>query len=308
MVETGYFQGRCAMRTPVVVGVDGSPSATRAAEAAADLATRRGLPLLVLHVFSWPALYPPFLPPSVAEQTNPRAVARQLVDTAASTVALKRPDLDIDVRIVDGYPPAALVDASRRAALVAVGHRGRGGFAELLTGSVGVHVTTHARCPVLVVRGSMAEPAAPIVVGADGSIPSRAAVRVAFEEARSRGCELVAARALPPADSWPDPAADNEEQAGQRHADLVRAGLEDVVDQHPAVKVRWEVHHGRSAAHVLATLADDLRAGAIVVGSRGVGGFRGLLMGGTCRALVDHAPCPLIVVPPTRHSLGMEVW
>jgi nucleotide-binding universal stress UspA family protein len=295
------------MRTPVVVGVDGSPSATRAAEAAADLATRRGLPLLVLHVFSWPALYPPILPASVAEQSDPRAVARQIVDTTAATVAQTHPDLDIDVRLVDGYPPAALVDASRRAAFLVVGHRGRGGFAELLTGSVGVHATTHARCPVLIVRGGMAEPDAPIVVGADGSIPSRAAVRVAFEEARTRGCDLIAALALPPADSWPNPAADSHEQPGTRHTDLVRAGLDDVEDEHPDVKVRWEVRHGRSAAHVLATLADDLQAGSIVVGSRGVGGFRGLLMGGTCRALVDHAPCPLVVVPPTRHSIGTEL-
>jgi nucleotide-binding universal stress UspA family protein len=294
------------MRTPVVVGVDGSPPATRAAEAAGDLAARRGLPLQVLHVFSWPVLYPPFLPPSVAVQTDPRAVARQLVDAAAATVARKHPDLDIDVRMVDGYPPASLVDASRRAAFLVVGHRGLGGFAELLAGSVGVHTTTHAHCPVLVVRGGVAAPGAPIIVGADGSIPSRAAVRVAFGEARTRGCDLIAALALPPADSWPSPATD----AGQPPVDPtdpIKAGLDAVIDEFPDVKVHREVRHGRSAAHVLATLADDARAGSIVVGSRGIGGFRGLLMGGTCRALIDHAPCPLVVVPPTRRSIGTEL-
>jgi nucleotide-binding universal stress UspA family protein len=282
----------------VVVGVDGSQAANRAAEIAGDLATRHGMPLRMLHVFSWPVLYPPFLPASVAVQTDPRLVSRQLLDAAAATVAQRYPDLDLDVQMVDGYPPAALVDASRRAAFLVVGHRGLGGFAELLTGSVGVHTTTHAHCPVLVVRGSTAAPDAPIVVGADGSVPSRAAMRVALAEARTRGCDLVAALALPPADSWPTPTDD---------ADAVRGGLDGILEEYPDVKVRREVRHGRSAAHVLATLAHDLRAGTIVVGSRGVGGFRGLLMGGTCRALVDHAPCPLVVVPPTRQSLGTEL-
>jgi nucleotide-binding universal stress UspA family protein len=286
------------MRTPVVVGVDGSPSATRAAGAAGDLAARHGLPLQVLHVFSWPVLYPPFLPASVAEQTDPRAVARQLVDTAAATVAQRHPDLDIDVRMIDGYPPGALVDASRHAAFLVVGHRGLGGFAELLAGSVGLHTTTHAHCPVLVVRGGEAAPDAPIVAGADGSVPSRAAVLVAFAEARARGCELIAALTLPPAHSWPDPASVVDGDLRRNHTDLLQSSLDGIVDEYPDVKVRREVRHGRSAAHVLATLADDLGAGLIVVGSRGVGGFRGLLMGGTCRALVDHAPCPLTVVPP----------
>src|ERR1041384_7082124 len=53
------------MRTSVVVGVDGSAQSIRAALAAGDLAVRHGLSLRVLHVFSWPVLYPPFLPPSV---------------------------------------------------------------------------------------------------------------------------------------------------------------------------------------------------------------------------------------------------
>lgn len=272
------------MRTFVVVGVDGSEPADRAAEAAADLAVRHGLSLHVVHMFSWPVLYPPFLPPSVAVQTDPRAVARQLVDTVAGTVAARHPGLHVEARITDGYAPAALVDLSRRAAYLVVGHRGRGGFAELLAGSVGVHVTTHAHCPVLVVRGKVGAPCdGPVVVGVDGSAPAEAAARVAFAEARARGCELVVATSLP-VESPP--------------SDSIQAGIDGLIVEFPDVKVRCETRHSRSAAHALVTLADELRAGLIVVGSRGIGGFRGLLMGGTCRALVDHAPCPLLVVPP----------
>jgi nucleotide-binding universal stress UspA family protein len=284
------------MRTSVVVGVDGSASSIRAAQAAGDLAVRHGLPLHVVHVFSWPVLYPPFLPPSVAAQIDPRAVARQLVDTVAAQAASAHPGLSIETRLVDGYAPAALVDASRRAAFLVVGHRGRGGFAELLAGSVGVHATTHAHCPVLVVRGDDGPADAPVLVGVDGSDPATAAARVAFAEARARGCDLVAALVKPSAPSWHTPAAGLPPDADG--IDPLHAGLAGIVDEYPDVKLRRETRHSRSPAHALATLADDLRAGLIVVGSRGIGGFRGLLMGGTCRALVDHAPCPLLVIPP----------
>lgn len=282
------------MRTSVVVGVDGSAPATRAAEVAGDFAARRGLPLQVLHVFSWPVFYPPFLPPTVAEHVDPRAVARQLVDKAAAGVAQQHPGLAIDGRVVDGYPSGALVDASRRAAFLVVGHRGLGGFAELLVGSVGVHVTTHAHCPVLVVRGDPGPLDAPVVVGVDGSAAAGAAVRLAAEEARTRGSELCVAFARPSVRSWPAPGP-----AGPGRADPIQAGIDAIAEEYPDVKIRRDLRHGPSPAHALATLADDLHAGLIVVGSRGLGGFGGLLMGGTCRALVDHAPCPLLVVPPT---------
>jgi nucleotide-binding universal stress UspA family protein len=208
------------MRTSVVVGVDGSAPAVRAAQAAADLAVRHGLPLQLVHVFSWP----------------------------------------------------------------------------VLAGSVGVHVTTHARCPVLVVRGEAGAPEAPVIVGLDGSAPAVAAARAAFAEARARDCELVAALVRPSPRVWPAPAGGLPGDADR--IDALQAGLDGVVDENPDVKVRREILHSPSPAHALATLAADLRAGLIVVGSRGIGGFRGLLMGGTCRALVDHAPCPLLVVPP----------
>jgi nucleotide-binding universal stress UspA family protein len=288
------------MRGCVVVGVDGSASATRAAEVAGDLAVRHGLPLQVVHVFSWPALYPPLLPPSFAVETDPRAVSHELVDAAAAPVAAKHPGLAIQARVVDGYAPAALVDASRKAAFLVVGHRGRGGFAELLTGSVGVHVTTHARCPVLVVRGEAGTPDAPIVVGVDGSAPAISAARVAFAEARARGCHLVVARVLPAARSWPS--ADGNAPPQGENADPEQAGIDGIVEEYPDVKLRREIRHSHSPAHALATLADDLGAGLIVVGARGLGGFRSLLMGGTSRALVDHSPCPLLVVPPTRQN------
>lgn len=236
------------MRTSVIVGVDGSPSAIRAADHAAALAIRHGLSLDVVHVFSWPASYPPLLPESVAVRVDPRAVARELVETAAAEVGERYPGLPVEPRLIDGNAAGALVDASRRAAHLVVGHRGAGGFSELLLGSVGVHTTTHARCPVVVVRGESGDPDAHVVVGVDGSMPARAAARYG------------------------------------------------IADHFPDVKVRRELRHGDSPPQVLVALATEIHAGLVVVGSRGVGGFRGLLLGGTGRALVDHSPCPIMVI------------
>jgi nucleotide-binding universal stress UspA family protein len=274
----------------VVVGVDGSAPSIRAALAAGELAVRHGLSLRVLHVFGSPVREPPFVLPSVAVQLDPRAAARELVDTAAALVASRHPGLSIETGMADADPPAALVDASRRAAFLVVGHRGRGSFAEPLTGpvagpvagSVAVHVATHARCPVLVVRGTAGAAEAPVVVGVDGSAPALAAARVALAEARVRGCDVVAALSQPSADG--------------EQTDLIRASLDGVVDGYPDVRVRRETVLSRSPAHALAALAADLGASLIVVGSRG--GSAGRPMGGTCRALLDQSPCPLIVVPP----------
>jgi nucleotide-binding universal stress UspA family protein len=59
---------------------------------------------------------------------------------------------------------------------------------------------------------------------------------------------------------------------------------------------------GDAPAEVLMSVAAEAGAVLIVVGNRGIGGFRALLMGGTCRALIDHAPCPVATVPKTADT------
>jgi nucleotide-binding universal stress UspA family protein len=54
--------------------------------------------------------------------------------------------------VAEGTPATALIDAAEGADLLVVGSRGHGAFAGMLLGSVSLHVTTHAPCPVTVVR------------------------------------------------------------------------------------------------------------------------------------------------------------
>jgi nucleotide-binding universal stress UspA family protein len=126
---------------------------------------------------------------------------------------------------------------------------------------------------------------------------ARAAARYAFEEARARGVELVVGLAWPPARSWSKAVAAAGLPPHPDGVDPIEVSLGNIIDHYPNVKVRRELRHGGSAPQVIATLAEEVRAGLVVVGSRGIGGFRGLLLGGTSRALIDHSPCPVMVIP-----------
>jgi nucleotide-binding universal stress UspA family protein len=91
-----------------------------------------------------------------------------------------------------GNPAAELIAASKTADLVVVGARGAGGFKGLLIGSVSREVLNEASCPVAVVRNPPGDPAAPIVVGIDGTSTARAALGWAVTEGRARRRRVVA--------------------------------------------------------------------------------------------------------------------
>jgi len=130
------------------------------------------------------------------------------------------PELSVDGEIVTGGATAVLRDCSRTAPLVVLGDRGLGGFSGLLVGSVAVQLVAHAACPVLVARGT-ADPAAPVLLGVDGSPSSDPAVGFAFEEASLRGVPLTAVHAWAgpvscgPGDMLPT------RRGGQRHVKQV---------------------------------------------------------------------------------------
>lgn len=277
----------------IVVGVDGSRHASRAVDLAADAAARRGAELRVIHAFTWPLIHPPLVPETSAENTDPRRRAWIVVD-AAECVALQRhPELVLDGRVVNGPASAALVEASRQADVLYVGHRGLSGFSELVMGSVGVAAIMNAYCPVVVVRGDVPAPDAPVIVGVDGSADAQVAARAAFEEARLRGVELLVALVRAPTRT-----PRSTESAGETGHHPVVAAVHGIAEEYP--DVRWTTHLGydQSPPEHLERLAASTGAGLLVVGSHGVGGLRGLLLGGTCRHLIDHAPCPVLVTRP----------
>jgi nucleotide-binding universal stress UspA family protein len=195
---------------------------------------------------------------------------------------------DVRLLVVYGSPAAVLCDHSLAADLVVVGSRGRGGMSGLLLGSVGLQVAAHAPGRVVVVRGHWHRNGyvpGPVVLGADGSACSRAAAAFAFEEAELRHAPLLAVCAL----------ADAPGSLGG--AGRLQDGFENLIGQfekeHPEVTVLRQISPGGPRP---ALLDAACRAQMLVVGARGLGGVRGMMLGSVSHAVLHHAPCPVAVV------------
>ncbi|TCN29628.1 nucleotide-binding universal stress UspA family protein [Kribbella orskensis] len=265
----------------IVVGVNGSAEAESAIGWAAAEAAARGAELRLVHAFVWPMFPVPLGASDVAPGL--RAMADKIVAESLELARKIEPALPITAERIDGFPSPVLLAESRTADLVVIGCRELGAALGLLAGSTGLDLAAHAHCPAVIVRLNEAEPAGVrVVVGYDGSPAADAALDVGLAYARTHGLVVrVVSVDLPHHDrqrlSHHDLAA-----AVQRHGDGSVTELIHVTG-HPAEElVRWS--------------AD---AQLIVVGSRGRGGFTGLLLGSVSQAVLHHADCPVAVVPAT---------
>jgi nucleotide-binding universal stress UspA family protein len=221
---------------------------------------------------------------------GPRQRAESLLATAADTIRHAHPGVDTQVLSRNGPPAAMLAEESTRASLLVLGHRGSGGFAGLHIGSVAIHTAAHARCPVLVVRGDRPAADAPVLVGVDGSDESQTALDFAFQTADLRHVVLRVVAVWP--STWTLP-LDVEETARRQAEQRLAKQLGDRPGRYPQVKLDVRVVPGDSAAGAL--IAEAHGAALVAVGSRGRGGLRGILLGSVGRALIAHAPCPVVV-------------
>ena len=277
----------------VVVGTDGSTEASRAVRWAAEEAARRGAALRVVHAWVWPLMKVPLGPaPGAPPGAGLRAQADRVLADATRAAHEVSPALQVESSLVTGDAATRLVEESRAADLLVLGHRGLGGFAGLLLGSVGLALATHASCPVVVVRGRVGT-AGHVVVGVDASPHSSATTGAAFAAARRLGTGVVAVHAsarghrrdvVTDADSDADADADAEVER-----DLAATRVD-----YPDVPVTVLLCEG-SAPKALVSASRD--AGLVVVGARGSGGGARFGVGSTTHALLHHADCPVLVVP-----------
>lgn len=140
----------------LVVGVDGSKTASSAVRWAAKEAALRGAKLDL--VSAWEVSSPSVgFGLGLAEISDEMLKgleqnAEEIAATAAGVARDESPDIAIETRTVEGQPAEVLVEAARDADLLVVGSRGMGGFRELLLGSVSQQCAHHATCPVVIVR------------------------------------------------------------------------------------------------------------------------------------------------------------
>ncbi|WP_086849662.1 universal stress protein [Amycolatopsis kentuckyensis] len=290
----------------ITVGVDGSAGSTAAVTWAAQLASRRHLQLKIVHGLQIAGLYYGGGMTGVGAATLFEAVQadgeRAIADARALAMSVDK-DLAVTSELPNDPPVPVLIDESRHARMLVVGRTGSGGFADMLIGGTAAAVAAHAHCPVAVIRGQYDAAAGPVVVGVDGSPTSEQAIAVAFEEASLRGVPLIAVHA------WSDITYEDTrgtarvltqpeslEEGEQR---LLTERLAGWQEKYPDVEIRRQLVRDRPR-HVL--LEASAEAQLVVVGSRGRGGFTGMLLGSTSQALVQHAQCPVLVVRPERKA------
>jgi nucleotide-binding universal stress UspA family protein len=280
----------------IVVGVDGSPASKVAVDWAARDAAMRGVTLTLVHVAG--SVFAPLsqtpLPTGFGEWQKRQG--HQFLDDAIRTAAAATTGGPVQVRTEMYYSATVptLVDLSKGAELIVVGSRGHGAFGSLL-GSVSAGVVQHAHCPVAVTHDEdplMPHPAqAPVLVGIDGSPASELATAIAFDEASRRHVDLVALHAWTEAGvldflgmNWLTMRASEDEVLAER-----LAGWQE---RYPDVKVHRHVVCDHPARQLIERSEE---AQLVIVGSRGRGGFAGMLLGSVSAAVVQSARMPVIV-------------
>jgi nucleotide-binding universal stress UspA family protein len=278
----------------IVVGVDRSLGARIALEHAARRAGANGC-LIVAHVMS---PLSDAISRAVTELDDARrAAGQELVDRLAGDLRV-----DTETHVVDGPPAARLAELAREsdAEEIVVGSRGMGRFAAAL-GSVSHALLAHADRPVVVVPRAAADhpPEAhehgrcAVVVGYDGSPPSRAALAYAARRAAGGG-RVIAVHAFQPVPDWlGSPYYQRALDAYQTHGRELLRSLEEQSELD--VELASSLLEGPPARAIVAA-ADARDADEIVIGSRGFGRARGVL-GSVSHAVLHETDRPVVVFP-----------
>jgi nucleotide-binding universal stress UspA family protein len=285
----------------IVVGVDGSTASDAALDWAMEEAVSDDRPLHLVSAFAFSmADTAPYAAPIWEDLER---AAQKIVDDAAERVRAKAPMVDVTTAVRRGPASVAILEAAADAAMVVVGSRGHRPLRDALLGSTTRQVAMHASCPTVVVRDlGDRVPASPrrIVVGTDGSPTSQDALAYAFAQADERGTELMVVRAW-----WLDLSGGRQIELASTTTDELEdsyraslaAEVAGLAERYPDVVVHQVVVRDEPAA-ALARLSAG--ADLVIVGSRGRGGFRSLLLGSVSHRVLQLAESPVVVVRPRK--------
>ncbi len=294
----------------IVVGVDGSEQSLDALAWAAAEAARRDLEVEAVMSYAIPTFVATAMDAGYAalDDESLRRGAEQVLRDALADLERRRSEVK-DVTFVGpdkvrayvetGDAAGTLLEYSRNAKLIVMGSRGRGGFMGRILGSVSSAVPPHAHCATVVVpKGSLERTDVDdvVVVGVDGSERARLAMLDAAREAEARDCRLRIVWALPPltgTQAWVSAAIDYE---------AVMAEMREQID----AGALWLRHHFKGLDVETAVVEgipgqvlvkESERARLVITGTRGRGGFAGVLLGSTSQAVLHHSKAPVFVVP-----------
>jgi nucleotide-binding universal stress UspA family protein len=293
-----------AVASRIIVGVDGSEQSQAALDWALGQAELVGADLVLAHTWNPDSYATPAMAGVVPDMIQAGALndeAEELAqawldDLVAATAS--RTNASVSGVLASGSPAGHILDLSAQATMVVVGNRGRGGLRSAVLGSTSQQIAHHAQCPVVVVRDFAAAAGKQVVVGVDGSPASLAALREAFQQAKLRGASLLMVHA------WSTSFAGTLVNSGQEF-DRVRASEVDegwallnqslaelqATDQSVEIIERLE-----QASPAAAIIEASKEAVLTVVGSRGRGGFAGLVLGSVSGSVLAHADSAVMVI------------
>lgn len=280
---------------PVAVAVDGAPGTSGAVRAGLEEARRLGAPVVLVHVVPDHVPMTPMLPLTGPDLTGTGAA---ILHGEAMDVADRAPDLHIRTDLRHGHRAAQLARAAHHAAALFVGRDDRPLVERVLLGNTAAGVASRATCPVVVVPAAWtpeADTHGVVLVAVKNPVHSSELLADAFAVADARGARLVVLHAWKLPGGYDDIVAARvatEEVAGRSTAELEKL-LRGWRTTYPAVDVEVRVVHDQPAhALVQASAEADL-----LVMVRHAHGFPSSL-GGTGRALLREAHCPVRVVAP----------
>lgn len=296
-----------------LLAIDGSTESAFALETAASLTWPAGAKLSVLTVLPseaewyggpWAAGVAYIPPDDLRDRV--RIDRKALLEQSAGL--LRRHGLDVSTLLIEGRAASVIVDTAREfgADLVIVGARGHGAIEEAFLGSVSAEVVDQAPCAVLVARRPSA---GRVLIGTDGSDAAMSAAQFVGRSGLFATSELRVVHAIDVNPSWwlgytPGDAtfAVNAYTSviadAHRHSDdvtsLMAAGL-----RADGLAASTATVEGPAAAAILDE-AKSWRADLVVVGTRGNGLLKRLLLGSTARSVLHHADASVLITRPTR--------
>ena len=284
----------------IVVGVDGSAHARQALRFALAEAALRGARVVV--VGSW--AIPPLAATGVGMIPAFDLLRTELADSASEVLSRELAEVadvaagvEVEQHLAQGDAAGVLVEAAAGAELLVVGSRGRGGVTGTLLGSVSRACLHHAPCPVAVVHDAGPTERSRIVVGVDGSPGASAALEWACAEARLRDVGVYAVCAYD--EPWGIASLGMSSAAAVAELrTALAADAEGALDAAQAtapegVGVTGEAVQG-AAGPTLVSASDG--SALLVVGSRGRGGFKSLLLGSVSQYCAAQARGVVVVV------------
>ena len=281
----------------ILVGVDGSHASYKATWWAANYAKHAGLTLQIVCAYSLPSYAAVSFDATYTAMGDDNAAHSDAQEILSKAKAIAdEQGVEAATLIVTGDPASVFVELSRNYNLIVIGNRGKGGLAERLLGTTSSSLPAYAYCPIVVVPYTdddgnlmhLNNTITKVAVGSDESKWGLKALEIAADFADAWCAELDVISAVP------NMKGSEDEGVMASFKEDLDVRIKPLEESHPNLTINKQIVPGPAVGALTKASYDH---DVVVVGSRGRGGFTGLLLGSTSQGLLQHAVGPVYVVP-----------